>query len=174
MALLPNSTPGNDIEYWAVGVNKVRRFLDVQPPDEEDEDDEEAAREEAAEGEPAASEARNAPTGGGGGGGSGGGGGDGGGESATSFLSPLGPKFEKYAAAFDEAGAESLENLADMTVQEFVDDFGMTKCVQGGDNINATVHTLGGRRERCPSSHSPHPVPTLRIALHFPNPHERP
>ena len=66
-------------------------------------------------------------------GGSGGGSGGGG---ARAFLAPL--KLEKYAAAFDAEGAVSLGLLEGITVQEFMNDFGMTRCVQGSDGT--TTH----------------------------------
>ena len=64
-----------------------------------------------------------------------GGGGDGGG-GARAFLAPL--KLEKYAAAFDAEGAVDLGSLEGMTAQEFMNDFGMTRCVQGSDGT--TTH----------------------------------
>ena len=67
------------------------------------------------------------------------GGGDGGsgGSGARAFLAPL--KLEKYAAAFDAEGAVSIGLLEGMTAQDFMNDFGMTRCVQGSDGTTTQL-----------------------------------
>jgi len=85
----------------------------------------------------------------------------GGGGGARAFLTPL--NLEKYAAAFDVEGADSLGSLEGMTAQEFMNDFGMTKCVQGSDD---TI-TAGSQPSRptltllYPGIYLAYPVPTL-------------
>ena len=48
-----------------------------------------------------------------------------GGTGAIAFLEPL--NLSKYAAVFDEAGANSLDSLEGMTVEEFMNDLGMIR-----------------------------------------------
>ena len=62
---------------------------------------------------------------------------DGSGGGARAFLAPL--KLGEYAAAFDAGGAVDLRSLEGMTAQEFMNDFGMTRCVQGSDGTTTLL-----------------------------------